>query len=452
MALEVIYILSIISGIIFIGFLAELLFRKTKIPDVLFLILIGVLLGSVFSVGEDSFGIGSQLFVTFTLLFILFQGAINIDFKTLYQSFKGTMKLTFISFFLAVLIVSLISFYLMGYSLLVSLLLGMILGGTCSAVVIPFVKNLNLDKRYGSVLILESAISDVLCIVGAITIVAILKTGSVETAAVIKSMITSFLLASSIGIIVAVIWISLLYRFRMLGEYHMVTIALVIALYSFVESPFVAASGAIAALAFGLMLGNSRLVIRIYSYFSKENDLNNGKNEVVVKSILSDKASHFYSEIAFFVKVFFFVYLGILIDFSDPMVFVYGGILALGIFIVRPLAVSISFFREQMDARNKNALRVLVPRGLAAAVLARLVLIEAIPGTENLVNLVFSVILISVIFTSILVFITQRKGQLKNIKRDSINKSKSHTMIQEPSKRKLALISKQVSSRKQFSD
>ncbi len=415
MALEMITIFGIVAGIIIVGFLAELLFKKTKIPDVIFLILIGILLGPVFHlVSKGSFGSGASLFTTFTLLFLLFQGALSIEFRNLFRSLKGTMKLTLISFLLTVGIVSLISFYLLKFPLNLSILLGITLGGTSSAVVIPLVKNLTIDRKYGNILTLESAITDVLCIVGVLTMFAVILGGSVSTPDIIKSILTSFSLAIVIGIIGAMIWIFFLSKSRILMENHMVTIAWVIAIYAFVESPFVGASGAIAALTFGLVLGNSGPFLRFYSWISREDkNVGSSQNEFLQSKVLSEKAESFYSEISFFVKVFFFVYLGILFDFSNPLVFAYGAVITLGIFVVRFIAVKLSFWNEGIDKNTRNAIRAMAPKGIASAVLAGLAVEQAIPQASEILNLVFSVILISIITTSILIFITQRKSSLK---------------------------------------
>ena len=41
---------------------------------------------------------------------------------------------------------------------------------------------------------------------------------------------------------------------------------------------------------------------------------------------------NFYGEVSFFIKVFFFVYLGLLIDFSQPIIFLYAAIAFLTLF------------------------------------------------------------------------------------------------------------------------
>lgn len=417
--MEILSVFMVIAGIVFLGFIGDLIFKKTNIPDVLILIILGILLGHTFLnwVNVESLGEGTKIFNTFALLFILFQGAINIDFKTLFKTLLNTTKLTVTNFVLTVLVVSCIS-YLIYQNWLYSILIGMILGGTSSAVVIPLVTNIDIKNKYGSVLTLESAISDVLCIVGTITILTILDSGNFIASSVFKTIFSSFSMALILGIISGVIWISLLHKFSDLSKSYMVTIAFVIFLYAFVEGPFVGASGAIAVLTFGLLLGNSKRILHIMhnSSSSKFSSPEEDPDAKVIRSVLSTNAKTFYSEISFFVKTFFFVYLGILMDFSNPLVFVYGALITIGVYLVRPFAVKFVFRKEKLNQKERTILEILVPKGLAAAVLAGLAVQSGLiePIANQFVNTILSVVFISILMTSVLVFFTE-KGKFKGL-------------------------------------
>ena len=400
---EVITVFAVIAGLVFLGFISELIFKKTRIPDVLLLIGAGMLIGHVFGwVQVEDFGFGARLFTTFALVFILFQGSLNIQFKKLFESLSRATLLTLLSFVLTFLIVSAIALFSLKLPFMTSILLGAILGGTSSAVVIPLVQNLTIKKRYGLVLTIESAISDVLCIVGAITIIAIIKTGEVSGSSVFRSILTSFSLALVIGLIAGFIWIIVLSKSKLLMESYMVTVAIVMGLYAFVESPFVGASGAIAALTFGLVLGNSKGIRNALLKVKNGNG-----EEPHAKSSLSHSARGFYREISFFVKVFFFVYLGILIDLSQPMIFGYALIFTAGMLIIRPFVVTLSFWGENVDVKSRAIMESLIPKGLAAAVLAQIAVQEAIPGADMVLSLVLAIILVSILLVAILSFFAE---------------------------------------------
>lgn len=420
--MEIISVFAIISIIIFIGFFAEIIFKKFNIPDVIILIGVGILIGTVLKwTNVESFGEGSKLFTTFALVFILFQGALSIDFKTLFKSLSSTVKLTTINFLFTIIIIVIISM-IMGYDLKTALLFAMILGGTSSAVVIPLVNNVNIKNKYGLVLTLESALSDVLCIIGTVTILEIIETGKIEASGIFRSVLSSFSLALIVGILAGFIWIILLNKSENLSKSYMLTIAFVIGLYAFVESSFVQASGAIAALAFGLMLGNSKTILNL-NQNKKSNDKKE-EDEIIIKNVLSPSAKNFYSEISFFVKTFFFVYLGIMMDFSNPKIFLYGAILTIGIFLVRPFAVKLVFRKENIEDNERTLLEILIPKGLAAAVLGGIAMQSGAFGTQGTqaISLILSVVLLSILLTSILVFLTQKnwfKGFLPFLKNNN---------------------------------
>ncbi len=423
MVLEVIYIFAGLAGIIFFGFISELLFKKTRIPDVLLLMIIGILLGYVFHIVDpSSFGIGASLFTTFALVFILFQGALSLDFKTLFHTVNSAFFLVILGFFLTSAAIASVGYFFLGFDLLFSILLGVILGGTASAVVVPVVRNLPIDDKYKSILTLESAFTDVFCIVGAITVMSIMSTGEVGASSIFRSVFSSFLMSGAVGILAGLIWVGFLSKSTEFRNSHMITIAAVISIYAFVESPLVGANGAIAALAFGLILGNSQSLLR-FSYKIKNGDSISPDKPLVIESVLSSEAKNFYSEISFFVKVFFFVYLGLLIDFSDYMIYVYGAILTLIIILVRWPASRIALLGESQDSSvSKKIVLVLMPRGLAAALLAKIAVDSNIANAPYLSNLVFSVILISISLSSILVFFIARAEEKR---KDSLQGSLS---------------------------
>lgn len=403
--INVINAFTIIAGIILIGYLAEVVFKRTMIPDVVFLMAVGILFNEVLGwFDPTNLGFGATLFATFALVYLLFQGSINLNFKSLFASLKGALSLTILSFIFTAGITTVISVFILQIDWGLALLLGFTVGGTSSAVVIPMVKNLPLDKKNTSILTVESAISDVLCIIGAVTVMTVLKTEELSGVNIVNSVVSSFIIAIFIGIVVGIVWILVLTKYKEFVDSEMVTVALIIALYALIESPFINASGAMAVLSFGLILGNSKPLLELLFAKKKEKD-----SEIVLKNVLSAKAKNFYSEISFFVKVFFFVYLGMLIDFSNPIVFLWGAIITIAIFLVRPLAVNIVFRNQKMNDINRTSLEVLIPKGLAAAVIVQLAIQEEILNADKLVMPVMAIIFISIIMTTLLIFLNNKK-------------------------------------------
>lgn len=411
--MDVVSVFAVVAGIVFLGFFAEQIFRRTNIPDVLLLIIVGIFIGTYLRwVDPTSFGFGATLFATFALVFLLFQGALSIDIRSLLQSLSSTLFITILTFFGTVAIVAAISM-LLNFDFWTSLLIGTILGGTSSAVVIPLVNSIKMEEGNKLILTLESAISDVLCIIGTITVLEIMMTGAIEPTGIFNSVLSSFALALVVGVVAGVGWVFVMSSFPILIRSYLLTIAVVLGLYAFVESPFVGASGAIAALAFALVLGNSRGLLKLANG-SKDKSTSEDeakKKHNAVKNVLLPSTRSFYEEISFFVKTFFFVYLGILIDFSNPIIFLYGFLLTLGIFLIRPFVVKLVFFKKKLENRERVILEVLIPKGLAAAVLAGLAVQSGLLSetvVSDFVNLILSVVFISILITSFSIFLSER--------------------------------------------
>lgn len=396
MSIEVTF--TIIGIVLVIGFLSEHLFRHTGIPDIFILMLIGIFLRYAIGVDPFSFSGLSEFFITFALIYILFQGALSIHFETVIKSMGNSLRLTFLSFILTSLCVVGVM-YVFTQNLLVSTLIGTVLGGTSSMVVIPLIHNLKLAEGHKSSLTLESAISDVLCIIATLAVIRLAQTGVVSYQLIAQNVLVSTGLGALIGVACGFFWIFMLTRFKSLSHAYVVTIALIMLVFAIVESEFIGASGAIACLAFGLTMGNSR------EFLSK-------LHMKEPKSVFTQSGMEFFTQISFFLKVIFFVYLGLLIDFSRWELIVLSLIITIVMFLIRPLVVFL-VFGNKLDHKTRTTFEVVIPKGLAAAVLAQFAATELakIPQLREMSMLlgstIFSVIFFSIVFTSILVFLTR---------------------------------------------
>ncbi|MBN2368470.1 cation:proton antiporter [Candidatus Woesearchaeota archaeon] len=397
---------SIAAIVIFIGFLGEWIFDKTNIPDVIWLMILGIFLGQFVNIsGNEVFQQISPIFTTFALIFILFEGALNIDLRKLISGIIGGSSLSFLNFLLSLMIVPLVML-LLGWGFGEGLLLGAIIGGASSAVIIPLTKRLNIHSSTALVLTFESAISDVLCIVGALTIVNMLTLNSLNLGTIVQEIVISFGLATFVGIVGGLTWFKVQKVMDRFSKSYMTTIAALMLLYGFVE--FLGSNGAIACLSFGIIVGNSK---KIFSFL--ENQKEHG---------MTPSAKFFYSEISFFVKTFFFVYIGLIIDLSNIGLIILGLLLTILLFLTRPWAVSISNRKKRIDDKDRVFMEILTPKGLAAAVLAQLPMQYVTDYPDKFSHASqFSTIVLAVIFFSIListlgVFLTE-KGKFKGVKK-----------------------------------
>ena len=400
-------IIAFIGMLIFAAHLFTEIFSRKRIPDVLLLMVIGLILGPVFHlVKPEDLGSVASVFTTITLVIILFQSGTELNFNTLLNSIKGTAKLTLINFFITTIVVALLGL-LIKFDFLTSLMLGAILGGTSSAVVIPMVSQLKISEKGGTILILESAFSDVLCIVFAWAFMQAILSGAMNVGRVIGEILSSFILATVIGVIAAILWSYVLNRVRHVKNSILTTPAFVFIVYGFNE--WLGFSGAIAALAFGIGMAN------IDSMY---------KGGFIIKRLfkdepakLNDTEKQLFSEVVFLLKTFFFVYIGVSIKLDQLLPILIGLAIAVVLFVLRVPIVMLSVHskKDNMSIEDKMFMSGIVPKGLAAAVLATIPVQKGIEGGEMIQNVVFAVILFSIIFTSILIPVLEHNNAISRL-------------------------------------
>lgn len=390
------YTIVFVGITIFLSHYFASLSARTKIPDVLWLFIIGLLLGPIGGVVSlANFGAVGPVFTTITLVFILFESGIDQRLEPLIDSLGGTARITTYNFFGSCLVAAGIAYFYTDLGVLRSLVLGSIVGGTSSAVVTTLAKQYNMTERSSTILVLESAFSDVYTLAIPLTLLTAYNVGRIDVAFVTGHMIAAFLLAAMLGIAGAFLWSILLNRMRTLQNTVFTTPAFVFIIYGFVE--ILNYSGPIAALAFGITLGNIDVLGPPIM-----------KNVISRKPIsLTDHERAFFSEAVFLLRTFFFVYIGISVRLQDWWMLMLGAIITGALFLVRIPIVRLAVPR---DTTPKDAafMATMIPKGLGAAVLASLPVQQGIPGGEIIQSVVFSIILCSTLFTTILTFLVDK--------------------------------------------
>lgn len=376
-------IILVLGGLYFLALLLGRVFAKTGVPDVLFLILLGILVGPVLHLVEPSdFGRVGEVATTLALTVILFESGTTLNLKTLFSSAFSTSVLTLSTFFTTVLIVCLGAKSLVGMPWGQSLLTGAILGGTSSAVVIPLVKSLKLAEKAATILVMESALTDVLCIVVTVALVDSLISGQVDMVLVGQSIVLSLGVAGALGVLAGLVWLFPCKELRKLPDSQFMTLAFCLVVFGVAE--MVGVSGAIAVLLFGLTLAQAGEVIK--------------HREVPA---LTEAEYGIYREMVFVMKVFFFVYLGISFQVPSLDLAVAATLVVLLIYLARiPLT---RFLVKGVSLNDTKSISILVPKGLAAAVLATLPLQRGIAEADVIQGFVFSSVIVSIFLTAALV-------------------------------------------------
>ncbi|MFH1174549.1 MAG: cation:proton antiporter [archaeon] len=403
---EVIPVLIGISFILFFGYFAEFLFKKIHVPDVLLLILLGIVMGPFVLKYISPAAVASYapVFTTFALLFLLYDGAFNINLASFAKGFVKSLNITLFNFILSAAVITCI-LYIVGLPILYALLTGFILGGVSSAFVIPLLKQLNIKGKIYSVLTLESALTDVFCIVFALATIEIIQLGSVSAQAIVVNIISLFAIAGFIGVIAGIIWMVIVLRFFKGNKFYMLTVAYLIFLYVITE--LMQGNGAIAALFFGLVIRNSKQITVIFNKFILR------KVNFNAVAVASKEEEVFYAQLTFFLKTFFFVYVGVLIDFSDITLLLIGAGIAVALMLTRMLS---RYIITGFEEKERQLVTAIFARGLAAAAIAQIVLQMNLAYASTIAGVTYSAIFATIVLSSLRVFFHARTATATPLK------------------------------------
>ena len=378
MELETITAFVAIGSIIFIGFFGNVFFNRYKIPDVLILILLGMvigpdILGNRFRLVTDQTMLDldtfKDLFLSAALVIILFDGGLSLDVRTVFESMRLSAFMSVLTFIVEMVGIAAMLHFIMNIDFMVSLVLGSIVGGTTGVVVIPLANKMRIRPQTKAMLIMESVITDVLVIVTALTIISVIQIGEVSLLAVTRELAVKFLVGGGVGLVAGILWLFVLEKLHNQPLSYMITVAALFLVAGLVEVPPISSSGAVAALLFGLVIGNRRF-------------MRNRLSSLSLTTLTEEHIHHFHTEITFFVRTFFFVYLGMSFRFGTfTDVHLVAGLLVISIIVLARRVTSLMTWKiGDLEKEEANAVFSMMPKGLSAAVLATLPAV-ALAGT-----------------------------------------------------------------------
>ena len=406
----------IILGIIMIlGFIGNYIFNRTQIPSIVWLLIFGLIVGALFKI--DAFELAypellmtiSSFFGAIAIVIILFDGGINTD---IYQLFKGAPRgllLTVSSFCLSFLATILVVVGLVASgvinipledSFIMGAILGAIIGGTSSPIVIPLAYRLkNLQEKTKMVSSIESILTDPLCIVVVFAIYyMVFVVGEINIGLGIGNLVKTFSVGIVLGLVFGFIWLFVMNKTRKEQFSYVLTLAIVFLVYSFTAlivgiGEGGEGAGAIACLFFGLVLGNGKKILKMIKYEGKGFEMD-------------EETKQFHSLTSFVIRTFFFVYLGMIVSFQNLSHILIGILVLIALLIIRYLAVYISTYRGNFEKDDIQTMIVMMPRGLAAAILAIKfgpeLVDRYIPGSDGFFkDIAFVVILGTAVITTI---------------------------------------------------
>ncbi len=264
---DIALVVAFVGILVFLAHLFTGIFSRTRIPDVLLLIAIGICVGPILGLTSPAqFGQVGPVFTIITLIIILFESGISLRLSTLRSALGGAITLAPLGFFLTMAVVAGFALWFTDLELIPAFILGAIVGSTSETVVIPLVRQLKIREETQTLLSVESSLNDVLSIVITIALIGAYTLGEFNIASISGDLIASFIVAIFFGVIGAFLWSILLNRFHAIKNAMFTTPAFVFVVFGIVE--ILGFSGAIAALAFGVTIGNIEAIR--FPFFKKD--------------------------------------------------------------------------------------------------------------------------------------------------------------------------------------
>ncbi|WP_294347054.1 cation:proton antiporter [Prosthecochloris sp.] len=398
---------ALIGGIIVLGVLGDFLFTKTKIPTPVILMFAGIILGPATHIlKSDIFFEIAPYFGTFALILILFEGGLDLEFDLVIRQFSSALLLGFLSFIVGAAGVTSICLILFQMEMSDALFYGFIFGGTSPAVILPVLPRLSISKNLKTLLTLEAVISEVLTVISVIIYIKILKGGQYEGISILNHILTSIGISILLAAVSGLVWSRFMGYFSKQNLAYMLTLGFVLLLYTLTD--FLGGEGAITILAFGILLGNSKiLAVKSQSILQK---LNSSVN--IADFEIDEVVKKINAELTFLVRTFFFVFIGLLVDFTffTPDVLLIA-VAILTIFFISRIA-TINLVRPlspSLKSAHISSTLGLIPRGLATAVMAFTLLNSGVFTSSQLLSVVFAVILASNLLMSVFVYYYESK-------------------------------------------
>lgn len=371
------YILIITSILFFLSIFASKASGKMGIPALLLFLILGMMAGSE--------GIGgiyfadlhiAQFLGMIALIFILFSGGLDTDWQSLRSVFASGVLLSTLGVLMTAFLLALISHFILGFPWLEGLLIGAIVSSTDAPTVFTVfrARHMNVSKKLKHLLEFESASNDPMAIVMTVGIMQAINFPDASYFSLSGMIFSQIALGALLGFIMGYVlpWgiqrIDLEYK----GLYPVFTIAG--ALFTYSTTALLGGNGFLAVYLAGLLMGKQE-------FFHKK------------------ELTLFHDGLTWLMQIGIFLTLGLLV-FPSKLLQVAGPDILVAISLIvlaRPISVFTLTSMSRLNWREQLLVSWIGLRGAVPIILATFPLVAGIPNSEAIFNLVFFIVLISML-------------------------------------------------------
>jgi cell volume regulation protein A len=390
----VVKLVIVIAGILLLGALGEFIFARTRVPDVVWLVVAGILAGPVSGlIPAGLLKPSIPFFGAIALTVILSSGAFRLQ---LIEVAAAAPRGIFVglSGFVFSLIATCGFFWLstqLGYVRpsppLAWVMVGAIVAGTSSVIIMPTMALARVPSRVARTLEVESSSTDALSVIVTMVLIDLIVSGSADISRPFIALGRELGVGVALGVIAAALLVPGIPSMRDKPHGYTIFLASMLALYGITD--LFKGNGAMAVLVASLLIGNASFIVpRLFP----------GAHGLVFAA--TQTTTVMQDQMAFLIKSFFFFLIGLMFP-MDLKKIALAAVAVLFLMAIRVPAVLLSTRRMGLGKKEFWFLCAAIPRGLAAGVLATLPMQYGVPGAENLAPVIFAVIVLSVLVFAI---------------------------------------------------
>ena len=409
-------ILLLISFTIILAYIAGIFYNRTKIPDIIWLLGFGMLMGPVLGLFDESlFGGIFELMLLVAVTMFSFSTGISINAQELLGKTRKAMGLAVASFLSITAAVGGILRLVAPeiFSLVEAFLLGAMVAGMSGVSVSSLVSSVSGGfKDVGgsmNLLQLESTLGDPIRVVAVVTLIdmAALTGAGPKTAA--RDILFLFLTAVAIGASVGLIWGEILSRLRDRPLNYMMTIAALFPVYVFSEWVSGGGGGPVSVFLVGFTVVNFGFVTRSLGLERRAR-------------VDRRKLRGYHDELSFLIKALFFFYLGLVMTPSVESLML-GLTVSAVIIVMRFVAATLVGKIQGFEDGELFVARLIYIQGAGTLVLSQFPVKYDAAGLffsnpELFTNICIPIVLVSLIYNSTVSPFLARH-QLDSITRES---------------------------------
>ena len=380
--------LLLLLGVIgIVGIVGGWFSKKIKIPDVVVYLLLGIVAGPIFFnvINVNSFPVANELILSFGSAVILYEGGREIKLKVLSQVRVTVGLLATVGVVISMLIVAVSVHLVFGTPISICLLLGAIIASTDPASLIPVFSQIPIVNKLKQTVISESAFNDAVGAVLVTTLTSTIVSNEFTLSTSLFELIIMITIGTLIGIGIGLgaEAISSEKRYGIFSEFGPI-ISVLTVVFAYEIAELLHGSGYMAVFIAGLISGNKKQ----FGLWAPE--------ESFISSV------HFRENIATLSRMAIFIVLGTRVDLVSILRYALPSLMIVAIlmFVARPLVVLICTFPDKRAHWNKNEIFFMMwvrETGVIPAALSSMVVSMKLPGYEMISSVVFMTILVTLL-------------------------------------------------------